>query len=71
MKKYIFAITLFIGSLASAFGQTIKIGDPVFQEGEELNYKLKYGIFTGAEATIKVEDGGKKIEGHPSYHIAT
>jgi hypothetical protein len=68
--KYFLVIILFAGSMANAIGQDIKIGkEPVFKVGEELSYKLKYGIFTGAEATIKVEDGGKKIIGHPSYHI--
>ncbi|MEO6151317.1 MAG: DUF3108 domain-containing protein [Mucilaginibacter sp.] len=68
--KCFLIIILFAGTLANAFAQDIKIGkDPVFKVGEELSYKLKYGFFTGAEATIKVEDGGKKIIGHPSYHI--
>jgi hypothetical protein len=70
MKKYIFTIILFIACNAAAFAQDFKIGaEPVFKEGEELSYKLKYGFFTGAEAVIKVEDGGKKIEGRPTYHI--
>jgi hypothetical protein len=70
MKKVIFAIILITSCLTVVFSQELKIGsEPVFKEGEELSYKLKYGFFTGAEATIRVEDGGKKIENHPSYHI--
>ncbi len=70
MKKYLFTVILFTTCFTAAFAQDLKIGaEPVFKEGEELSFKLKYGFFTGAEAVIKVEDGGKKIEGHPSYHI--
>lgn len=68
MKRYFFAVILF-NICSVTFGQELKIGkDPVFKIGEELSYKLKYGFFTGAEATIKVEDG-KKISGHPTFHI--
>lgn len=70
MNKYIIATLLFLNSFTLAFAQDLKIvGDPVFKIGEELKYKLKYGIFTGAEATLKVTDGGGKIERHPSFHI--
>ena len=42
---------------------------PVFKAGEELSYKLKYGIFTGAEATIRVGESTKKFDGRPAFHI--
>jgi len=42
---------------------------PVFKVGEELNYKLKYGFFTAAEAHLKVEATDKKFDGHSAYHI--
>jgi hypothetical protein len=45
------------------------IGEPVFKAGEQLNYKLKYGFFTAAEAIIKVEAGDKQFDGKPVYHI--
>ena len=71
MKKYIVTIILFASFFAHASAQELKTtGDPVFKAGEELSYKLKYGFFTGAEATLKLEDGGQKINGHPSYHIS-
>lgn len=34
-----------------------------------MNYKLKYGFFTAAEANLKVEAGDKKFDGHDTYHI--
>jgi hypothetical protein len=42
---------------------------PVFKVGEQLNYKLKYGFFTAAEANLKVEATDKKFDGLPAYHI--
>ncbi len=63
-----FGIIFFILILCSrCFGQ--EIGEPVFGVGERLSYNLKYGIFTGAEAVIKVEESTKKFDGHPAYHI--
>lgn len=46
-----------------------KTSDVAFKVGEQLNYKLKYGFFTAAEAHLKVEESDVKFEGHPAYHI--
>ena len=69
--KHLFLICVFItGCSNGSFAQeNIKIGEPVFKVGEQLNYKLKYGFFTAAEADIKVEESDKKFEGHPAFHI--
>ena len=69
MKKYI--VLFFVAaSFTSAFGQEMgNISTPVFKVGEQLNYKLKYGFFTAAEANLKVEATDKKFEGHPAFHI--
>jgi hypothetical protein len=40
-----------------------------FKDGEQLSYRLKYGIFTGAEANLRVEESGVKFEGKPTYRI--
>jgi hypothetical protein len=42
---------------------------PSFQPGEHLHYKLKYGIFTAAEADLQVVNGDLKFDGKPTYHI--
>jgi len=70
MKKC-FTVLLLLATIVSAgFAQELKdINETVFKTGEQLSYRLKYGFFTGAEATLRVEDGDKKIEGHPTYHI--
>ncbi|MGI4749161.1 MAG: DUF3108 domain-containing protein [Janthinobacterium lividum] len=40
-----------------------------FKDGEQLSYRLKYGIFTAAEANLKIEDSAVKFEGKPTYHL--
>lgn len=53
-----------------SFGQQVAtIVTPVFKVGEQLNYKLKYGFFTAAEAFLRVEASDKTFDGHPTYHI--
>lgn len=70
MKKCFFTLLLITCCISQTFSQELKnISEPVFKVGEELDYRLKYGFLTGAEATIRVEDGGKKIAGHPTFHI--
>jgi hypothetical protein len=55
---------------SATFAQDLdKVADPVFRAGEQLNYKLKYGIFTAAEAHLRVEDSPIKFGNEPAYHI--
>ncbi|MDB5118573.1 MAG: ATP-dependent exodnase [Mucilaginibacter sp.] len=69
MKKYILAIILITTCFSTVFCQEFKnISEPVFNAGEQLTYKFKYGFFTGAEGHLRVEDG-EKINGHPTFHI--
>jgi hypothetical protein len=70
MKKKIFLLMVLAGSFVFGFGQTeIKNGAAVFKPGEELNYRLKYGFFTAAEAKLHVEESDKEFDGHPAFHI--
>lgn len=70
MIKYFLTIFLLTAWLCSAFSQEApNIGEPVFKAGEQLSYKLKYGIFTAAEADLRVEESEKKFDGHPAFHI--
>lgn len=41
---------------------------PAFQVGEELVYRIHYGLVDAGEATIKVK-GVKKVNGHQVYHL--
>jgi hypothetical protein len=69
MKKYFLLLILLALDVSVAFSQELKdINEPVFKSGEQLSYKFKYGFITGAEGTLRVEDG-EKIDGHPTYHI--
>lgn len=43
--------------------------EPIFQVGEQLGYKLKYGFVTAASANIRVEASDAKFENKPVYHL--
>jgi hypothetical protein len=68
--KAFLLIVLFLGIFSRVHSQQLtKVSEPVFKEGEQLSYKLKYGIFTAAEADLRVESTPIKFEGQPTYHI--
>ena len=73
MRKAVVITLAFAACALFAFQLQIplpeKIDDTAFKSGEVLNYKMKYGIFTAAEAHIKVEDSEVKFDGKPAYHI--
>jgi hypothetical protein len=70
MKKYFVIIVLLSITFSAAFCQEMaNIVTPVFKVGEQLNYKLKYGFFTAAEANLRVEECTRKFDGHPAFHI--
>jgi len=70
MKKYLFTILLLTAFACEATCQEMaNLVTPVFKVGEQLNYRLKYGFFTAAEANLRVEACDKKFDGHPAYHI--
>ena len=70
MKKTGLLLYIVLFQLKMSLGQDlIPLSDPVFKVGEQLSYKLKYGFFTGAEATINVVESEKKFDGHPAFHI--
>lgn len=68
MKKYLLLVIFALGANAALAQELKDINEPVFKAGEELTYRFRYGIFTGAEGHLKVEDG-EKIDGHPTFHI--
>jgi len=43
--------------------------EAVFQEGEVLSYKLRYGFVTAAEATIRVTNSDLKFDNKPTYKL--
>jgi hypothetical protein len=65
----LFILLLLICSVTS-YGQILQnIQDPVFQVGEELKYKLRYGFITADEATIRVEDSDVRFNNNEVYHL--
>jgi hypothetical protein len=70
MKIYFFAFLLAVSCLNKALAQEFtKIENTAFKPGEKLSYKIKYGIFTAAEASARVEESPLKFDGKPVYHV--
>lgn len=70
-RVYLIISVCFIARFAvTASAQELPmVSEPVFKAGEQLSYKLKYGIFTAAEADLRVENTNIKYDGHPALHI--
>ncbi|SEM39252.1 Protein of unknown function [bacterium A37T11] len=61
---------LLLAQHAFILAQKLVILDkPVFYAGEELTYKLKYGVLTAADGILKVKYTDQKFEGKPSFHL--
>lgn len=43
---------------------------PAFKPGEELQYRLRYGFITAAEATLNVLDSDVKFDNRSVFHLA-
>ncbi|QNL52428.1 DUF3108 domain-containing protein [Olivibacter sp. SDN3] len=71
MKNTLFSlIALFIITINGAFSQTLPyLKTSVFEPGEELTYKLKYGFISAAEGVLKVMPSDLTFEGKPTYHL--
>ena len=70
MKKNlcIFILVIFINFSASS--QSLPyLKNSTFNAGETIIYKLKYGFFTAAEATIQVTETDIKFNNRPTYHL--
>ena len=70
MKHRFLLFFLLPAGALSCFAQELRnVTEPVFQVGEVLKYKLRYGFVTAAEATIRVEDTDAKFSNRPVYHL--
>lgn len=68
MKKLFLIILLTV--VKTGFAQELQNRpEPAFQVGEELNYKLKYGFLTAAEAKLKINHTDLKFDDRPVFHI--
>jgi len=69
MRKLLL-LTVFLITLKFADAQELPLTkEPVFQAGEVLQYKLKYGFITAAEGTLKVLNSDLKFDNKPTYKL--
>jgi len=69
MKKIAYLLIL-VFSVQAAAAQIVKSrSEPAFKVGEQLNYKLRYGFITAAEATLQVLDTDVKFDNKPTFHL--
>ena len=69
MKKIFFILTFTLSKFIASAQELPLKKDAVFQDGEVLSYKLKYGFITAAEATIKVLNSDLKFDNKPTYKL--
>ncbi|RDC57077.1 DUF3108 domain-containing protein [Pedobacter chinensis] len=69
MKKLILLLILGFGMFQPRAQELPLKKEPVFQEGETLQYRLRYGFITAAEATIKVTNSDLKFDNKPTYKL--
>ena len=69
MRKLLL-LSVFLIALFHAEAQELPLKkEPVFQAGEVLEYKLRYGFITAAEATIQVLNADLKFNNKPTYKL--
>ena len=70
MRKTLYIFFLFILITFIAKSQNLPyLKNSTFNAGETIQYKLKYGFFTAAEATIQVLETDIKFNDRPTYHL--
>lgn len=70
MRKVVVLLAL-VFLCHAAYSQELPIKkETAFKEGEVLSYKLRYGIITAAEATIKVLPSDMKFDNKPTYKLS-
>lgn len=70
MKKSLITYIIVLLAITSTYAQDLPhLDNSTFKVGELLKYKLKYGFFTAAEATIQVVPTDVKFENKPTYHL--
>jgi len=71
MAKILWIQIVFIFTLHQSLSaqELSKRSTLAFKDGEQLTYRLKYGIFTAAEANLRIEESEIKFDEKPTYHI--
>ncbi len=70
MKKTLAFICGLLGVSLFVYGQQLPyLKESAFQAGEELNYRLRYGLISAAVGSLKVEDSSLKFSSPHSFHL--
>jgi hypothetical protein len=69
MKKALLSIILLLATSLSFAQKLPYLSESSFQEGEELSYRLKYGILSAAEGVLKVERTNLLFDNKPTFHL--
>ena len=69
MKRLSVIFTCILFTFVAAAQELPLKKEAVFQEGEVLSYKLRYGFITAAEATIKVQNSDLKFDNKPTWKL--
>src|SRR5690554_4877306 len=71
MRKIVALIYGLVGTLLLVHGQQLPFREEsAFQAGEELTYRLRYGIISAAIGTLKVDDSAIKFSSPHSFHLS-
>lgn len=65
---YIWVFLFFMTTVVSAQVLSHR-KEPVFVDGEQLTYRLRYGFITAAEATLNIAPTDVKFDNNPVYHF--
>lgn len=70
MKKIYLLLIFFCGIAGKAASQHVpSLKKGVFQPGEELSYRLRYGFINAADGVLKVLPSDLTFDGKPTYHL--
>jgi hypothetical protein len=69
MKRLIFLLPFLFITHAITAQVLSNTKEPVFKVGEELQYRVKYGFITAAEATLQVQDTDVEFNGQEVQHL--
>lgn len=70
IKRTLLIICCFSISLGLSAQDLPYLKNSTFNAGEIIKYKLKYGFFTAAEASIRVIETDVKFDNKPTYHLS-
>ena len=68
IRKLVLLFLFLTGQTAFSQG-LMSIAEPVFKVGEKLQYRLRYGFITAAEASIRVEETTTIFDNKPVFHL--